>query len=91
MLQTLDHMLLTSGLQAKREGFTYAHLDNDYFERVAQADGHKVSDHDPPVLTLGAGGPPVDVPEAPAPVLFGLLGGLTLLVASRRARRTRLA
>jgi predicted extracellular nuclease len=84
VLQTLDHMLLTSGLQAKREGFTYAHVDNDYFDRLTQPDGHKVSDHDPPVLTLGAGGPPVDIPEAPAPVLFGLLGGMTLLIAARR-------
>ena len=54
-LQTLDHVLVTRGLQNKVEDFRYAHFDNDYFERDDMADGHKVSDHDPPVLTLSRG------------------------------------
>lgn len=53
-LQTLDHVLVTDGLGNKVGDFRYAHFDNDYFERDDQAepDGHHVSDHDPPVLTL---------------------------------------
>ncbi|MCA1718973.1 MAG: endonuclease/exonuclease/phosphatase family protein, partial [Actinobacteria bacterium] len=51
-LQTLDHVLLTRGLQSKVGDFRYAHFDNDYYEREDPTDGHKVSDHDPPVLTL---------------------------------------
>jgi len=55
-LQTLDHVLITRGLQSKVGDFRYAHFDNDYFEREDPTDGHKVSDHDPPVLTLSRGG-----------------------------------
>lgn len=55
-LQTLDHVLLTGGLQGRVEDFRYAHFDNDYHEREDPADGHHVSDHDPPVLTLSRGG-----------------------------------
>jgi predicted extracellular nuclease len=53
-LQTLDHILVTDGLGNKVGDFRYAHFDNDYFERDDQAEpnGHHVSDHDPPVLTL---------------------------------------
>jgi predicted extracellular nuclease len=51
-LQTLDHVLVTDGLEDRVEGFLYAHFDNDYYERDLPADGHKLSDHDPPVLTL---------------------------------------
>ncbi len=54
-LQTLDHMLLTRGLQNKVCDFRYAHFDNDYYKRDDPTDGHKVSDHDPPVLTLSRG------------------------------------
>ena len=73
-LQTLDHALITDGLEPKVEDFLYAHIDNDYYERVTQPgpeieptapgepDGHKVSDHDPPVLTLDA-----TVPDGAAP------------------------
>ena len=32
-LQTLDHMLVTDGLQARVADFRYAHFDNDYYER----------------------------------------------------------
>ena len=51
-LQTLDHVLVTDALDVRVEDFRYAHFDNDYFERDSETDGHHVSDHDPPVLTL---------------------------------------
>lgn len=51
-LQTLDHILVTQGLKSKIGDFRYAHFDNDYYEREEPTDGHHVSDHDPPVLTL---------------------------------------
>lgn len=54
-LQTLDHLLVTQGLQGKINDFRYAHFDNDYYKREDRTDGHKVSDHDPPVLTLSRG------------------------------------
>ena len=54
-LQTLDHILLTQGLQSKVGDFRYAHFDNDYYKREDPTDGHKVSDHDPPVVTLSRG------------------------------------
>jgi hypothetical protein len=38
--------------EGKVGDFRYAHFDNDYYEREGPADGHHVSDHDPPVLTL---------------------------------------
>lgn len=61
-LQTLDHMLITDGLQDRMAGFRYAHFDNDYYERRDRgADGHRVSDHDPPVLTLELVPPPAAV------------------------------
>jgi predicted extracellular nuclease len=58
-LQTLDHMFVTPGLAGRVRHFTYAHFDNDYFERPDPADGHHVSDHDPPVVTLRVATPPV--------------------------------
>lgn len=48
-LQTLDHALVTSGLQGAVRAFRYAHFDTDYTAQIA---GHRVSDHDPPVLTI---------------------------------------
>jgi predicted extracellular nuclease len=57
-LQTLDHMLITEGLQPRRDDFRYAHFDNDYHDRRADGDGHHVSDHDPPLLTLALVAPP---------------------------------
>ena len=51
-LQTLDHMLITDGLQDAFRDFTYAHFDNDYFDRETPGDGHRVSDHDPPLATF---------------------------------------
>lgn len=66
-LQTLDHALITDGLEPKFEDFLYAHIDNDYYERVTRPeggpDGHRVSDHDPPVLTLDAAVPDAAAPE----------------------------
>lgn len=55
-LQTLDHVLITDGLDRWVTDFRYAHFDNDYYDRGAAGGGHKVSDHDPPVLTLGPPG-----------------------------------
>lgn len=57
-LQTLDHILVTDGLRERLAGFRYAHFDNDYYERRVPADGHHVSDHDPPLLTLQLVAPP---------------------------------
>ena len=88
VLQTLDHLLVTSMLQDNVAGFTYAHVDNDYFDRDSLTDGHKVSDHDPPVLTLSAGAPPVDVPEAPAPWMMSLMGAGVLVLGSTFVRRS---
>lgn len=51
-LQTLDHILITSGLQSRVDDFDYAHFDNDYYDRDRAGDSHKLSDHDPPVLSL---------------------------------------
>ncbi|MGI8779844.1 MAG: endonuclease/exonuclease/phosphatase family protein [Solirubrobacteraceae bacterium] len=58
-LQTLDHVLVTDGLAARVDDFRYAHFDNDYHLRRGVLDGHHVSDHDPPVLTLELVAPPV--------------------------------
>ncbi len=66
-LQTLDHMLVTDGLADRVDDFLYAHFDNDYYERRTEGDGHHLSDHDPPVLTLDLPGAPVNV-TAPAVV-----------------------
>jgi endonuclease/exonuclease/phosphatase family metal-dependent hydrolase len=57
-LQTLDHILVTDGLLSAVSDMTYAHISNDVYDRYevlplpSGPDGHKVSDHDPPVLTL---------------------------------------
>ncbi len=66
-LQTLDHVLVTDGLAGRVDDFLYAHFDNDYYERRTEGDGHHLSDHDPPVLTLDLPGAPVNV-TAPAVV-----------------------
>src|SRR5262249_928596 len=79
LLQTLDHMLVTPGIAAQISGFEYAHLDNDYFDRFSPNDGHKTSDHDPPIVTLG-GSTPV-VPESPMAVLLPVTSGLLLAAA----------
>lgn len=51
-LQTLDHILITDSLQSRVDDMTYAHFNNDYYDRGRTGDSHKVSDHDPPVLSL---------------------------------------
>jgi predicted extracellular nuclease len=51
-LQTLDHILITDGLEDAFGAFQYAHFDNDYYERDSAGDGHKLSDHDPPLATF---------------------------------------
>lgn len=55
-LQTLDHILVTEGLDNAIRDFRYAHINNDYYDRRTtldgSPDGHRASDHDPPVLTL---------------------------------------
>jgi predicted extracellular nuclease len=51
-LQTLDHVLVTDGLDARVTDVRYAHFDNDYYDRQTPGDGHHVSDHDPPIVTL---------------------------------------
>ena len=50
-LQTLDHVLVTNGLDVRVSSFQYTHFDNDYYERTP-ADGHHVSDHDPPAVVI---------------------------------------
>jgi len=67
-LQTLDHMFVSDGLLTRGEHFAYAHFDNDYYEREDPADGHRVSDHDPPVVTLEVAAPPVNLTE---PAILG--------------------
>jgi len=61
-LQTLDHMFVSASLAERVRHFTYAHFDNDYHERADPEDGHHVSDHDPPVVTLQVGAPPPPPP-----------------------------
>ena len=57
-LQTLDHILVTDGLASAVTDMTYVHIGNDVYDRYQilpgppSVDGHKVSDHDPPVVTL---------------------------------------
>jgi uncharacterized protein len=51
-LQTLDHLLVTDGLAPLVRDVRYAHFANDYHRREAPGDGHRVSDHDPPIVTL---------------------------------------
>ena len=55
-LQTLDHIFVTAGLEARVTDFRYVHFDNDYYERPV-ADGTGISDHDPPVVTFCTGKP----------------------------------
>lgn len=90
VLQTLDHLLVTNGLAPYVAGFQYAHLDNDYFDRHSTTDGHKVSDHDPPVLTLNAV-PPVAVSEAPVPGLLTAGAVVVLALVGLGVRRRQAA
>jgi len=93
LLQTLDHQLVTPDLEPLVTNLTYAHLDNDDYERASQTDGQANSDHDPPVLTLGTATPSPALPEAPYAVLLAVaaLAAGGLLVARRHHRRARVA
>ncbi len=52
-LQTLDHTLVTDGLESRVKRFRYAPISNDYYERDRRPrDGHSASDHDAPAVTL---------------------------------------
>jgi predicted extracellular nuclease len=87
LLQTLDHVLVNDAVDPLVVGFQYAHLDNDYYERGDSA--AKVSDHDPPVLTLGVAAPDPVVAETPWVALFSLsavaLVAGALIVVRRRS------
>jgi predicted extracellular nuclease len=88
LLQTLDHALITDGIENNLAGFTYAHISNDYADRHEAGNGHSISDHDPPVLTIGPGVGP-EISESAAPWL--LLAGVPLIAAGwfvSRRRRT---
>lgn len=92
LLQTLDHQLVTPELEPLVADLTYAHLDNDYYQRPSRTDGHSNTDHDPPVLTLGTRAvPPAALPEVPFAPLLALVGlgtGALLLAYRRRAAPT---
>lgn len=72
-LQVLDHILVTDGLDAAVQDIRFAHFDNEYYDRTlindgagcetatppaVCTDGHKVSDHDPPIVTFSLPEPP---------------------------------
>ena len=88
LLQALDHVLVSDGLDQFVASIRYAHIDTDYASR---SDGHSVSDHNPLVLTLNANVPPPPViAKAPLAVLpfSGLFFiGLTALSIPSEARR----
>ena len=70
-------MFVSDGLLDRVRDFTYAHFDNDYFERSDPDDGHHVSDHDPPVVTLRVGAPAPPPPDnLAAPTIAGRHGWL---------------
>jgi predicted extracellular nuclease len=50
-LQTLDHILVSSGMTSRVTDMRYMHFDNDYYERPVP-DGTGISDHDPPLATF---------------------------------------
>jgi hypothetical protein len=51
-LVRLSHVLITDGLERSFGNFQYTHFDNDCFRRESIADGHHLSEHDPPVVNL---------------------------------------
>ncbi|BCB77712.1 hypothetical protein Pflav_041220 [Phytohabitans flavus] len=61
-LQTLDHVLVTDGLDDAVADFRYAPISTDYADRYLTNDGHKVADHNPAVLTLSFGAAQPEVP-----------------------------
>jgi predicted extracellular nuclease len=54
-LQTLDHVLVSPGLESRVTDMRYVHLDNDVYERTP-TDGSGISDHDPPLATFQLAG-----------------------------------
>ena len=69
----LDHILVTDGLDDAVQDIRFAHFDNEYYDRTlindgagcsgatpppVCSDGHKVSDHDPPIVTFSLPAPP---------------------------------
>ena len=66
------HVRDATGCSSACSDFNYAHFDNDYYERADPADGHHVSDHDPPVVTLRVAAPPPPPPaNLVAPAIVG--------------------
>ncbi len=51
-LETLDHIFVTKRLASRVRQMEYVHFDNDYYERNETTSPTKVSDHDPPVVSL---------------------------------------
>ena len=58
-LQTLDHILVTAGLDSRVTDMRYVHFDNDVLRAQREnpyapdtTDGTGISDHDPPVVTF---------------------------------------
>jgi predicted extracellular nuclease len=87
LLQTLDHIVIGDALDAAVVDMRYMHISNDFYDRGDSTDGRKVSDHDPPVLTLALGPDPV-VPEYPIAVLPAVCAaGLLATVVLVRRRR----
>ena len=60
-LQTLDHILVTAGLESRVIDMRYVHFDNDVYERTP-TDGTGISDHDPPLATFELRGASTSTP-----------------------------
>jgi predicted extracellular nuclease len=91
-LQTLDHLLVTDGLDAAVLDFRYAHFDNDFHDREGVGGGHKASDHDPPIVTLADPNDPVAVDcGGPLVIRKKADGTRTITAADPDGRVTRIA
>ncbi|GAA1002663.1 hypothetical protein Aple_001190 [Acrocarpospora pleiomorpha] len=88
VLQTLDHVLITDRLDGAVADFRYAPISTDYADRFtgggANADGHKVADHNPAVLTLSFDGiaPVTSATTTPAQPASGWFTGAILVTLS---------
>jgi predicted extracellular nuclease len=88
VLQTLDHIAVSDNVDSDVVGFEYVHLNSDA-GATNIADGTRLSDHDPPLITLRLD--PVEVSQGPVVWLAAMLTtGLLCAVAalSRRPCRT---
>jgi predicted extracellular nuclease len=75
LLQTLDHMVVSDGVDPFVASVRYPHTNTDYASR---SDGHGASDHNPVVLVLNPDpGPGPVIPEFPVPALAPALAVLT--------------